>query len=122
MQTRTLIGMVGNPVLVLIVTGAVGANRLIVVDVVETRDQRGEYELAIPGAALQIVRLTASLSMLHQRLEGRESGASLEWHQSRAAELTALMDERHVEDWLIDTDGKPISHIVDEILSRLGWQ
>ncbi len=89
--------MVGNPVLVLIVTGAVGTNRLIVVDVVETRDQRGEYELAIPGAALQIVRLTASLSMLHQRLAGRESGATLMPFETRAAELTALMDERHVE-------------------------
>jgi len=61
-------------------------------NVVETRDQRGEYERAIPNAAIQIVRLTASLSTLHQRLAGRESGGSLEWHQHRAAELTALMD------------------------------
>ncbi len=99
-----------------------GAQRLILVDVVETREQREDYQQAIPGAVIQIVRLSASLATLLRRLEGREVGANLDWHQKRAAELIALMDDRRVEDILIDTDDKPISAVAREILERAGWR
>jgi hypothetical protein len=101
---------------------AAGADRLIVVDVVETPAARAEYASAVPGAAIQIVRLQASLTTLRQRLEQREVGASLAWHQQRAAELIALMGERRVEDFLIDTEAKSIPQIADEILNRVGWK
>lgn len=65
---------------------AAGAERLIVVDVVETRYAVATYQAAIPNADIIVVRLGATLPTIHRRLEGRESGASLEWHQHRAAE------------------------------------
>lgn len=99
----------------------VGSERVIIVDVVETPEQRADYAAAIPGAAIQIVRLTASVAELQRRLAGRERGDSLRWHQARAAELTAIMDARGIGDHVIDTDGKTIDEIAAEVLQRVGW-
>jgi shikimate kinase len=100
---------------------ALGTEYLIVADVIESRSQRADYQLALPDTALQVVRLQASLPTLHQRLAGREVGDSLNWHQQRAAELIAIMDEHRVEDLLIDTDGRSSDEIVAELLSRCAW-
>jgi hypothetical protein len=100
---------------------AAGAERLVLVDVVEKREYLAGYREAMPGADIMVVRLTATLESLHKRLEGRESGASLEWHTARAAELLALMDERAVEDVLVQTEGKAVVEVAREVLVRVGW-
>lgn len=98
-----------------------GADRLVLVDVVEAREQLEEYRAAIPGAAVTVVRLAAGVPTLHRRLEGRETGASLAWHRARAVELAALMDARRVEDVLLDTEGRTPRDIAAEALRRTGW-
>jgi ribose 1,5-bisphosphokinase PhnN len=100
---------------------AAGAERLVLVDVVEERAYLAGYRGAIPGADITVVRLTATLESLHRRLEGRESGASLEWHKARAGELLAQMDERAVEDVLVQTEGKVAVEVAREVLARVGW-
>lgn len=98
-----------------------GATRLIVADVIETRSGLDRYHSAIPGADILIVRLTASLSTLHERLKQRELGASLEWHLQRAPELAAIMERNRVEDLLVATDGKSVTEIAREILQQTRW-
>lgn len=98
-----------------------GAQRLVIADVVETPEQRSGYEAAVPGAEVRIVRLSASIETIHRRLEGRETGDSLEWHRHRAVELTELMDRHRVEDLLIDTEGKTVAQIAAEVLKRAKW-
>lgn len=100
---------------------AAGAARLILVDIVETRATLASYQVAIPGAETRLVRLHADLPTLHGRLAGRESGASLAWHQQRAAELTTLMEQVQLEDLLVDTMGKSTLSIAQEIIARCGW-
>jgi adenylylsulfate kinase len=100
---------------------AAGAERLVLAGVVETRAERAEYQAAIPGAELVVVRLHATLPTLLGRLAARESGASLAWHQHRAGELTAIMVRNRVEDMLVDTEGKSIAEIAGEVLARIGW-
>ena len=100
---------------------AVGARRLILVDIVETREALADYHTAIPDASIQVVRLQATLPTILQRLRGRESGASLAWHEQRAGELARLMEEELVEDLLVDTEGKTVEEIALEVLTRTGW-
>lgn len=100
---------------------AAGATRLILADIVESRAALAGYHDAIPGAAIQVVRLRAALPTILRRLEGRECGAGLEWHRRRAAELSAQMDERQVEDVLVHTDSKTIPDIAREVLERTSW-
>ncbi|HEX9988392.1 MAG TPA: hypothetical protein VGE45_07940 [Chloroflexia bacterium] len=100
---------------------AAGAMRLILVDIVETRAALAEYQTAIPGASILVVRLQAPLPAILHRLRGRESGASLAWHEQRAGELARLMEEQAVEDLLIQTEGKTVEEIAGEVLTQTGW-
>lgn len=95
-----------------------GARRLILADVVERREAVAEYRAAIPGAMVQVVRLRAAPATIRQRLEGRETGASLAWYLHRAAELDQLMDAEQVGDLRVDTDGKTIEQVAREVLAQ----
>jgi len=100
---------------------AAGATCLILARVVESRDDIAAYREAIPGARILVVRLRASLKTLAERVRHRERGSGLDWHLARAAELAPQMDRDRVEDLLIETDGRTILEIADEILERTGW-
>lgn len=100
---------------------AAGAKYLILVDVVEEREQLADYAAAIPGAAIQIVRLHAPVAQIWRRLEGRETGSDLDWHQQRAVVLAEQMERDAVEDILIDTTDKTPAEVAQEILNRAGW-
>lgn len=94
-----------------------GATSLVVADVIESRGELDRYRVAITGADIFVVRLTASLSTLAERLKRRELGAGLAWHLQRAPELTAIMERNNVEDLLVATDGKTVTEIAREILA-----
>lgn len=98
---------------------AAGARWLIVADVIEDEGDRAAYRAAIPDASLAIVRLRAPLDVIHDRLDGRETGHGLVWHKDRAIELAAMMDERAVEDILVETDARPVAEIAREVLDRV---
>jgi hypothetical protein len=100
---------------------AVGAERLILADVVERRGDVALYAEAVPGAVVQVVRLHASLPTLLARLRQREEGNSLDWHSRRAAELIAIMDREQIGDLHMDTDDRSEADIADEILQKSGW-
>lgn len=100
---------------------AAGARRLVIADVIESVDDLAGYAVAVPGAEITVVRLRAAVQTLHQRLRGREHGASLEWHLNRAPELAAIMDRAACEHVLIDTEGKDSTTVAQEVLERVGW-
>ncbi len=100
---------------------AAGAVRIILVDIVETRSALITYQVAIPHADILVVRLNATLPTILRRLEGRETGASLAWHQHRAAELAGQMEEELVEDLFVETEGRTIANVAREVLTLVGW-
>ncbi len=100
---------------------AVGAERLVLADVVETHAHLEQYHKAVPGAEILVVRLHATLSTLSQHVQQREIGSALARHLERAAELSAIMERNHVEDMLVDIEGKTVTAIAQEILTRSNW-
>jgi energy-coupling factor transporter ATP-binding protein EcfA2 len=98
-----------------------GAQRLILIDIVERRADLGRHRRALPGADITLVRLHAAQPTLHTRLAQRESGTSLEWHRQRADELSHQMEQAAAEDRRIDTDGRPAGEIAHDILAQIGW-
>ncbi len=93
-----------------------GAMRLVLADVVESREDLERYRRAVPGAEIMVVRLEAPLEVIVRRLEGREEGASLEWSRLRAAQLVEQMACTRVEDLLVDTAGKAVLEVAREVL------
>jgi hypothetical protein len=101
---------------------AAGARRAVISAVVEARPDLDAYPAAIPGAELTVVRLRASAATLEERIRRRMPGAGLEWHLDRAPELAEIMDRAGVEDHLVDTDGRSLREIAEEVVDRVGWR
>ena len=98
-----------------------GAKRLVVADVIESREELERYRAAVPGARVTVVRLQASPGTLRGRVRRRELASGLERHLERAVELHDLMEVRKVEDLSVDTDSRSVDEIAREILHRTGW-
>ena len=99
----------------------VGATRLVLATVLESRDDLEWYRGAIPGADILVIRLHASLHTLRSRVEQREVGSGLDRHLRRAAELTTLMERNKVENILVNTEGKSVATLAREILDCSNW-
>lgn len=100
---------------------AAGAKRLILVDVVESREALEACLSAIQGAEVTVVRLCASLQTIHSRLEGRETGQSQAWYRHRAVELSGLMQFNGIGDVLLDTEGRTVQELAAAMLDSVGW-
>ena len=98
-----------------------GADRLLLARVIEDRTELDGYRAAVPGADIVVVRLRASPATLQERVRCRGEGRGMEWHLKRAVELAPLMDEQHVEDVLVETEGRHPGDLAWETLRRLGW-
>jgi DNA polymerase III delta prime subunit len=98
-----------------------GVERLILARVLWERDSLKLYEAAIPDAVITVVRLTAPLPVIEERLRRRELGAGLAWHLDRAAELDAHWRAHPVEDLLVETADRSVRSIALEIASAVAW-
>jgi len=99
---------------------AAGVRRFVLADVVETAAMRQAYAAALAAPRVVIARLEAPLSLLVQRLRGRERGDSLEWHVRRAAELAGQLARDQVQDLVLDADAAPEA-LAAALIATLGW-
>lgn len=98
-----------------------GADRLLLARVIEDRTELDGYRAAVPGSEITVVRLRASPATLQERIRRRGEGRGMEWHLNRAVELAPLMDAQHVEDFVIETEGRHPGELARETLRRVGW-
>lgn len=104
----------------------IGVLCFVVPDVVETHEKRGEYEAAIPGAVVIVVRLNVPMVAIEQRLRVREAPESLNWHLARAPVLQEIFETRGIGDVVIEVGERSPKEIALEIATRLellerGW-
>lgn len=91
----------------------------VIADVVETREQRADYERAFAGARVLIVRLDVDPDEVVRRLEQREPEYRIDWYRERTAVLRALMHERGVGDLVLQVHQQTPSQLAEEVLSWL---
>jgi hypothetical protein len=99
---------------------AVGASRLLLSALVEQRSDLSLISEAIPGAAITVVRLHAPLSALEQRILLREPAAP-EGDLDGARWWTQHFDEVPVEDYVVETENRPVGEIAREVLRLVDW-
>ncbi len=97
---------------------AANISRLVIPHVVVSRKEVEDIETAIPGSEVLVIRLRARVETLHERLKEREKGNSLTWNLNRAIELSEQLEESKIEDFVMDTDEKPVASIAQEILAK----
>ena len=101
---------------------AAGADRLIVARIVDSRERLEGYREAIPGAQITVCRLTASVDTMQRRLSPREPGMFREEALARSEALAITLEDAHVENFRVDNDeGRNITEVAREVLSRAGW-
>jgi predicted kinase len=99
---------------------AAGAERLVLMGVIESRASRARYRATL-GLDLTVCRLTAPVPTLQRRVAEREGDASRAWHVARAAELTRILDEAGVDDYTVDNDGVSPEAVAETVLRGAGW-
>ena len=100
---------------------AAGADRLLLARVLEARSLMWRIRVAVPGAAISVVRLRAPADVLAQRIRHREAGRDPTWYLGAAAYLVRSMERREVGDYVIDTSGRSPADVAQEALTLTGW-
>jgi hypothetical protein len=100
---------------------AAGASRLVIPQVIESRDELADYCQAVPGAAIQVCLLVASKDTLRRRVASREAGSSLEALVRRAHDLADSMPGSDVADFVVETEGRRLPDIALEVLRCAHW-
>jgi chloramphenicol 3-O-phosphotransferase len=99
---------------------AVGASRLLLACLVEKRIELQRVAEAVPGAVVTVVRLHAPLAVLEQRIRLREPG-SPDGELDGARWWARRFDAEKPEDYLVETDERPVRDIARDVLRLAGW-
>jgi hypothetical protein len=100
---------------------AVGADRLILSALVESRSDIERDLEVIPGAVVTIARLHAPLAVLEQRIRSREAGDAVEGELDGARWWTRHFEEQQPEDFVVESDAGSLRGIAEDLLRRAGW-
>ena len=97
-----------------------GADRLILVRVLEDRSLLRRVAGAVPGAEVTVVRLWAPLAVLHARIRSREA-SDPSWFLGAATHTAKVLEQARVEDHLVDNQDRPLAVVAGEVLRLAGW-
>ena len=101
----------------------VGARNLVISYVVEDASFPEAIREVVPLGEVITVQLSASADNLESRLRGREIGSGLDWHINRAKELRASLAKNPTPaDFRIDTDGRTIISVAEQIVAQIDWR
>ncbi|MET8908921.1 GNAT family N-acetyltransferase [Micromonospora sp. NPDC004551] len=99
---------------------AAGARFVVVAAGVESVAQRERYSQSLADCHLSVVRLTADVDTVRDRLRRRDAGPKLERHLRALARPRPAPAGPAVEDFTITNDRTPAETAAD-ILARVGW-
>ena len=101
---------------------ALGYRRMIYTNTVSVLETEGLAAAMGDDPLVKAVLLRASDAATATRLEGRETATTLQLHLDKSRKRAAELEQRTPSwVWRIDTDGKDVSTVADEILGLLAW-
>lgn len=100
-----------------------GSLNLVISEVVESPAFLDSLLQVIPEGEVTTVQLSASIGTLEARLREREIGSGLDWHINRAGELlNSLAEAPTPSDYRVETDGRAVIEIAEEIVALKAWR
>jgi hypothetical protein len=97
-----------------------GADRLILARGLHDRSPLQRVTEAVPGAQITVVRLQASLAVLHERIRSREA-SDPSWYLDAATHGAQVLEQAEFEDHLVDTENRSATAVAQEVLHRVRW-
>jgi len=101
---------------------AAGSKNLVLARVIENETDKDAIAECIPHAVTVVCRLQAHNETLVSRVRKREIGTRAQLHEQRSLELAASLNDGAPTDFLVDTDGKSIADVANEIVGKISWQ
>jgi hypothetical protein len=99
----------------------VGLRRLLLARAIENRAELECCREAVSATKVVICRLTASMKTMQERIQSRETGILRDRYVARVAELNAILDHAHLEDFSLLNENRSVTEIANEILVRARW-
>ena len=100
---------------------ALGVTRFLLARAVENPHELDICRGIVPAADTTVCRLTASVETMEARVRICESGVSQREYVSRAAELNAILDRAHLEDFSVVNENRSLTEVAQEMLVKAGW-
>ena len=100
---------------------ALGVRRYLVARAIENEAQLRLCREIIPASNMALCRLIASIETMKRRVGIRESGISQGEYIARVAQLNAIIDHAHLEDFTVANENRPLTEVALEVLVQSGW-
>ncbi|MEM0987736.1 MAG: hypothetical protein AAGK00_02570 [Pseudomonadota bacterium] len=100
---------------------AAGSRNLVLARVIEDEADLAGILSCIPNAAPTLCQLRARDDILIERVRRREIGTGGAWHEARSLELSASLRQHAPGDIWIDTDGRSVVDIAEELAAQVSW-
>jgi hypothetical protein len=98
-----------------------GAERFVLVRVIQDRGHLDALRQSVPDAEITVVRVKTTPAAIAERLRLRDTGEILEWHLVESAEMEKTVAAAAVEDLLVVNDDRAIREVTLEVIDRVGW-
>lgn len=98
-----------------------GLTRLMLARAIEDRAELERCREAVSGTNIVICRLSATLETMRERVRNREVGMLQHSFVARVAELDAVLDQAHLENFSLMNENRPVTDVAREMLVRSGW-
>jgi hypothetical protein len=100
---------------------AEGVTRFLLAGAIEDAQELDRICLAAEAATPIVVRLTAALETMQQRVRARETGMLQSRYVERVAVLEAILDGAHLESMTITNEGRSIADVARDLLVHAKW-
>jgi hypothetical protein len=100
---------------------AAGASRVMIAEALESDRELDRIQQAVPGAQIVVARLSATRETLRRRVARRELPVLRGAFVARVDELQLLIDRAQLEFTLASDDGRSVTDIARDLLSRAQW-
>ena len=100
---------------------ALGVTRFLLARALENLRELNICCGIVPAADTTVCRITASVGTMETRIKMRESGISQREYVSRVAELNAILDRAHLEDFSVVNENRSVTEVAQEMPVKAGW-
>jgi hypothetical protein len=98
-----------------------GVSHVLVAEALETPDALGRLRRAMPGASIVVCRLTAPIDTMQARIRAREPGMHQARFVDRVVELERVLEDAHLEDFVVANGDCAVTEAARELLQGAGW-
>ena len=98
-----------------------GVRRFLLARALEDSAQLDRCREIVPAANTVVCRVSASIAVMKQRVEMRETGVSQREYVSRVEKLNAILGHARLEDFTVCNENRSLSEVTLEMLIKAGW-